>query len=43
MSDNDESCELRSKLDYPAVDGDGHLIVSMALLFRYPAKVGGSR
>ncbi len=43
MSDEAESRGLRSKLDYTAVDGDGHLIVSMARLFPYPAKVGGSR
>ena len=33
--------KLRSKLDHPVVDGDGHLIESMPLFFRYLAKVGG--
>jgi hypothetical protein len=33
--------KLRSKLDHPVVDGDGHVIESMDVFFTYLAKVGG--
>ncbi|MDZ4278692.1 MAG: amidohydrolase family protein [Dehalococcoidia bacterium] len=34
--------ELRSKIDHPVVDGDGHIVESWPVFFRYLAKVGGS-
>ena len=34
--------KLRAKLDHPVVDGDGHVIESLALFFKYLAKVGGA-
>ncbi|MGB2693839.1 MAG: amidohydrolase family protein [Dehalococcoidia bacterium] len=33
--------KLRSKLDHPVVDGDGHIVESFPLFMRYLAKVGG--
>ncbi len=42
MSPEAEVRKLRSKLDHPVVDGDGHVIESMPLFFRYLAKFGGS-
>ena len=42
MSAEAEVRKLRSKLDHPVVDGDGHIIESMPLFMRYLAKVGGS-
>jgi len=41
MSTQADVRKLRSKLDHPVVDGDGHVIESMPLFFRYLAKVGG--
>jgi hypothetical protein len=42
MSHEAEARKLRPKLDHPVVDGDGHVIESMPLFFRYLAKFGGS-
>ncbi len=41
MTTEREVRKLHAKLDHPVVDGDGHVIESMAVFFRYLAKVGG--
>jgi len=42
MSTEAEVRKLRSKIDHPVVDGDGHVVESMPLFFRYLDKTGGS-
>src|SRR3970282_1491544 len=42
MSVEAEVRKLRAKIDHPVVDGDGHIVESWPLFFRYLAKVGGS-
>lgn len=42
MTAEAEVRKLRSKLDHPVVDGDGHIVESWPLFMRYLAKVGGS-
>jgi hypothetical protein len=34
--------KLRSRIDHPVVDADGHIVESWPLFFRYLAKTGGS-
>ncbi len=41
MSHADQVRKLRARLDHPVVDGDGHIVESLPLFFRYLAKVGG--
>ena len=43
MSTQAEVKKLRDKIDHPVVDGDGHVIESMTLFFRYLEKVGGAK
>lgn len=42
MSAEADVRKLRSKIGHPVVDGDGHIVESWPLFFRYLAKVGGS-
>ena len=42
MSVQSDVRALRSKIDHPVVDGDGHIVESWPLFFRYLAKTGGS-
>lgn len=41
MSSESAVRKLRAKIDHPVVDGDGHVIESWPLFFRYLAKTGG--
>jgi predicted TIM-barrel fold metal-dependent hydrolase len=41
MSTQDDVRKLRARLNHPVVDGDGHIIESMANFYRYLAKIGG--
>ena len=43
MTAETEVRKLRSKLDHPVVDGDGHIVESWPLFFRYIEKIGGSQ
>ena len=42
MTAEAEVRKLHSSLDHPVVDGDGHIVESWPLFFRYLEKVGGS-
>jgi predicted TIM-barrel fold metal-dependent hydrolase len=42
MSVQDKVRKLRNSIDHPVVDGDGHIIESWPLFFRYLAKIGGT-
>lgn len=42
MTARDEVRKLRSKIDHPVVDGDGHIVESWPLFFRYLEKTGGA-
>ena len=41
MTTQAEVKALRSKIDHPVVDGDGHIVESFPLFMRYMAKLGG--
>jgi predicted TIM-barrel fold metal-dependent hydrolase len=38
---NGDVAKLKARLDHPVVDGDGHIVESWPLFFRYLAKIGG--
>jgi predicted TIM-barrel fold metal-dependent hydrolase len=40
MPSQDQVQKLRSRIDHPVVDGDGHIVESWPLFFRYLAKTG---
>jgi hypothetical protein len=42
MSVQEQVRKLRDSIDHPVVDGDGHIVESWPLFFRYLAKIGGS-
>jgi predicted TIM-barrel fold metal-dependent hydrolase len=42
MAARDEVRKLRSKIDHPVVDGDGHIVESWPLFFGYLEKTGGA-
>jgi len=42
MTAQAEVRKLRSKIDHPVVDGDGHIVESWPLFFRYLEKTGGA-
>ncbi len=42
MSVQEQVRKLRNRIDHPVVDGDGHIVESWPLFFRYLAKIGGS-
>jgi predicted TIM-barrel fold metal-dependent hydrolase len=42
MTVREDVRKLRNSIDHPVVDGDGHIVESWPLFFRYLARVGGS-